>query len=151
MKQMSKMSLEERVAFFVQCQQILITYHPDSVYLTDRKNLKERLSFARDFIQKYKGYCYADEKICVLFNKIRVDNPTDPVGALKLHLYQEPRTLDFNTYAIDFAVFRQLEDCLDFCKVHNSPQVKYVLFVHHNEVKLYDKAKLLSGVGALGI
>lgn len=141
------LSKEEKIEFFVKCQSLLVAHHPDSEFILTKENWRDRIGFARNFIERYKGYCYADDNICVLFNKVKIIDPKDPIKALKDHIYQEP-AIDFNAYSIDFVVFKKLADCLGFCLAQYSPQIVYVLFVKNNEVKLYEAARLLDKLNA---
>lgn len=143
--QFQTLSTQSKLEFFAKCQELLIKYHPESEFILTKENFEERKEFALDFVKKYKGFAYWDDTICILFNKVRVEDPRNPVKILKDHLYQEPRE-DYNAVTVDFVVFRQLTDCIGFCRAQYNPQIEYVVFVRHNEVKLYPTAKLLSGV-----
>jgi hypothetical protein len=137
------LSLASRLEFFANCQRLLIEFHPTSEFLFTKENYAERKVFVLDFLHKYKGYCYYDDNICVLFNKVKVEDPRNPVKVVKDHIYKEP-VEDFNAYSIDFVVFRKLSDCLNFCQAQYSPRIQYVCFVKNNEVKLYETSKLLA-------
>jgi hypothetical protein len=144
------LSRESKVEFFANCQRLLINFHPDSEFLFTTDNYAERKLFVLDFLHKYKGYCYSDDNICVLFNKVKVEDPRNPIKVIKDHIYKEPAE-DFNAYSIDFVVFRKLSDCMNFCQAQYSPRIEYVLFVKNNEVKLYETSKLLAHLnGPLG-
>lgn len=134
---------EEKINFFVKCQELLINHHPNSQFLLKKENLEEKKHFILEFIKKYKGFTYYDDNVCILFNKIFIKDERDPIGALKDHLYQEPQE-NYNTYSVDFVVFRYLTDCIEFCRSQYTEQIKYLLFVKNNEVKLYRTEKLLT-------
>lgn len=136
----------EKIEFFARCQKLLLAHHPSSPFLLTQENYAARKSHALDFIRKYKGYVYADDRICILFNKIRIDDPRNPNQALKDNLFGEPRPLDYNAISVDFVVFKALEDCAEFCKSQHSPQIAYILFVRHGEVKLHAADKLLASL-----
>ena len=150
-----RLSNEEKIEFFVKCQELLTTHHPTSEFLFTKDNLESRKNFVLDFVNKYKGFVYYDENICILYNKVFVKDPNDPVKVIKDHIYQEPREMDYNAVSIDFVVFRQLTDCIGFCRAQYNPQIAYILFVRHNEIKLYESQKLLKSLsgssGHLGI
>lgn len=139
-----KLTQEEKVEFFIRCQELLIKHHPHSEFLFTEENYENRKQYALDFIKKYKGFVYWDDDVCILFNKVRVNDVKNPIKVIRDHLYQEPRELDYNAISVDFVVFRQLQDCIGFCRAQYNPQILYVLFVRHNEVKLHETKKLLS-------
>jgi hypothetical protein len=147
-KLFENLTISEQIDFFAQCQRLLIEHHPHSEFLLTKENFTQRKEYALTFIKKYKGYAHADNAICVLYNKIYVADPRNPIKVIKDHLYAGPRTLDYNAISIDFVVFKQLADCMGFCKTHYNPQIKYVVFVRHNEVKLYTTEKLLNALNA---
>ena len=140
--------MSDKIEFFAKCQELLVKHHPTSEFVLTRENFEERKDYALDFIKRYKGFAYADDNVCVLFNKVRVEDPKNPVKVIKDHLYQEPREIDYNAVSVDFVVFRQLEDCIGFCRAQYRPQMEYVVFVRHNEVKLYPTKRLLEGLSA---
>jgi hypothetical protein len=144
------LSNNDKVDFFVKCQRLLIESHPTSPFLFTKQNYDERKAFVLDFVHKYKGYCYADENVAVLFNLLQVNPTNNPARELKKHLYQPPAG-DFNTISIDFVVFKQLGDCLRFITSHDNPQIQFVLYAKNNAVKLYDKQKILSNLPIIGI
>jgi hypothetical protein len=133
----------EKIDFFIKCQDLLIKHHPKSEFLFTKDNFQERMSFVKNFYDKYQGFVYTDDKICVLFNQIRVEDEKNPIQAIKNFAYKAPAP-NYNAYSIDFVVFRELVDCIDFCKIHYNPQIQYVLFVRSSEVKLYRTDKLLN-------
>jgi len=132
----------EKIDFFVNCQKLLLNNHPTSEFLLTKDNLEEKKYYALEFIKKYKGYCYNDENVCILYNKFKIIEPTNPKKELKDHIFKEPEN-DFNCVLIDFVVFRKMIDCLQFIKKEDESKIEYVLFVKNNEVKLYNKNKLL--------
>lgn len=136
------LSAEKKVDFFVKCQELLIQYHPDSPFICRADNLEVRKKFVADFLKNYKGFCYQNDNICILYNHVKVEDPKDPIGAVKAHLYKPPQ-VEYNGVSVDFVVFRKLEDCLGFCKAQYKPNIQYILFVKNNEVKLYETESLL--------
>lgn len=149
-KEFQKLSVEERVDFFVKCQAILIAYHPNSEFLFTEANTKERLAYVATLNEKYKGYCYANEHICILFNKIYIGDPNDSIGALQANIYKEPQE-NYNAVSIDFVVFRDLKDCLQFCKDHYDPRIAYLMFVKNNQPKIYKTEKFISRILSIPI
>ena len=141
-KLFQSLSKEEKANFFVKCQEILINHHPESEFIFRQDNVKDRMEFARSFLNKYKGFAYSNNEICLLFNKVVVKDPKNPVKVIKDHVYQPPQA-NFNAFSIDFVVFRKLVDCLSFCKFYYTPQIEYLLFVRHNDVKLYKADQLI--------
>jgi hypothetical protein len=136
------LSKEQQIDFFIKCQEILVNSHPTSEFIITKENWPERKHYALDFINKYKGYVYYNNQICLLFNKIRINDPQNPVKALKDHIFKEPQS-DYNAYSIDFACFLNIKNCLGFIKTQDNPQILYVLYVKNNSVKLYLKENLL--------
>jgi hypothetical protein len=141
------LSFNDKVEFFVKCQELLVAHHPESEFIFTKENLESRRHWVDDFLTKYKGYAYADENICVLFNKVRVDDPKNPTKVLKDAMYQPPRE-DHNAVSIDFVVFKKLGDCMNFCKSNYSPHIEWIIFVKKNEIKLYKTKDLLVHLNA---
>lgn len=142
MKLFQSLSKEEKIDFFAKCQNLLVNYHPTSEFIFRENNIKDRIDFAKNFYFKYKGFTYSNNEICILFNKIKVVDPLNPIKVIKDHLYKEPSE-DYNAYSIDFVVFRKLIDCFGFCKSQYEPRIEYIIFVRNNDVKLYKTNKLL--------
>ncbi len=142
MRSFPKLSKEEKVDFFVKCQSLLIEHHPESEFIFRYENLHERKTFVGNFIDKYKGYCYQDDNVCLLVNEVKIVDPANPAKSLKDHMYKEP-VADYNGLTIDFVVFRHMTDCFDFVKTQDNPRIEYLLFVKNNQIKLYNKAKLV--------
>lgn len=134
---------EDRVAFFVKCQEILIKYHPESPFVFRTAKLKENKLFFKNFYEKYQGYSYRDENICILFNKIIVKDPRDPVRAVRDGMYKKPAE-DYNAYAIDFVAFSEMSKCLEFCRTQYEERIQYILFGRNNDIKIYKTEKLLN-------
>ena len=134
---------EEKVNFFVKCQEILIKYHPESPFVFTTNKLDDKKAFFKQFYERYQGYTYRNDNICILFNKIRVKDPRDPVKAIKDALWKEPAE-DYNAYAIDFVVFSEMAQCLEFCKAQYEERIKFILFGRNNDIKIYETKKLLS-------
>ncbi len=139
---------EERIEFFVNCQQILANHHPDSPFAFTTANLSARKNYFKDFYNKYKGFSYTDNNVCILFNKIYVGDPRDPVVAVKSNLWKEPSER-FNAYLIDFVAFDLIENCLNFCRAQYQEKIKYILFARHNDIKIYETQKLLNKLNNL--
>lgn len=142
-KLFTSLSQEEKIDFFIKCQSLLVKYHPESEFIFRQDNYETRKQFVKDFVNNYKGFCFSDDNICILFNHVHVENPDDPIKILKDHIYQAPKE-DFNCVSVDFVVFRELHDCAKFVGDNNAPNIKYVLFVKNNEIKLYETEKLVN-------
>jgi hypothetical protein len=138
---------EQKIDFFVKCQTLLIEHHPHSEFLFTETNLKDRKDFVYKFFHKYQGFYYQDDKVCILYNKIKVEDEKDPIKAIKDHMYRKP-VADYNAISIDFVVFRKLEDCFAFCKTYYEPRIAYIVFVKNSAVKLYKTDKLLSSLSS---
>jgi hypothetical protein len=131
-----QLSAEEKVEFFLKCQELLMTHHPSSPFLCHTGNIKERVKHIQSFVSNYKGYCYKDDTVCALYNKIVVTNPDEPELALRANMYKEPAP-NPNAITVDFVVFRDIKDCAKFVQLNYHHTIQYVLFVRHNKVKLY--------------
>lgn len=141
------LSHNEKVEFFIKCQELLLAEHPTSEFIFTKDNVEARKYWVNQFLEKYKGYVYYDDKICVLFNRVRVDDPKDPKGILKKIVYQPPHE-NFNAVSLDFVVFRKLGDCMEFCKSQYIPQIEWIVYVKKNELKLYKTKDLLIHLNA---
>jgi hypothetical protein len=141
----TSLSKDEKIEFFLNCQDLLATHHPQSSFLLRKLNVHQRIPYMKDFHEKYKGYCYQDANITVLYNFIVIADPNDPIGALKAHIWHAPHP-EYNAVSIDFVAFRDMKDCLNFCKAHYDPRIKYALFVKNNKPKLYPMDKLVGRV-----
>lgn len=139
------MTVEEKIQFFLKCQRLLVTFHPKSQYVFTKNNAQEKLAFAKDLISQYKGFCYQDENVAALFNRIVVADPSDPVGAVKANLYKHPHP-DFNAVSVDFVVFRKIEDCIALCKSQYTPRMEYIIFVKNNQPKLYKTGPFMAQI-----
>ena len=144
------LSLENKINFFIKCQEILVTYHPESPFIFRENNVEERLSFFKDFAQKYKGFVYMEEDLCVLYNKIHLRDINNPITDIKSKIYQPPDP-NFNCYMIDWAVFENLRDVKKFIKKEYSSQIKYVAWAKNQDIKVYPLDKLLAGLREVGL
>lgn len=144
-KSFIQMDSKEKVEFFIQCQKLLVEFHPNSPFVCRKNNLAERLIHIKKFLSDYKGFAYQDDNVAVLYNKIIVSNPKDADSALKHYMYQPPDP-EYNAMTIDFVAFKALESCMSFVRANSDPKIQYVLFVRHNQVKVYPTVKLLSNV-----
>jgi hypothetical protein len=142
------LSNDQKIEFFLKCQQLLVDNHPDSDFIFREDNIKDRLYFVKDFTQKYKGFVYSNDNICVLYNKIKLKDHRNPAETVKAHMYKGP-VEDFNCIIVDFAVFDQLINIKPFIELQYSPQVEYLIWVKHNEVKLYNTKNLIENLERL--
>lgn len=140
-----KLHKQDKIDFFVQCQKLLITHHPASPFIFNKDNIKDRLTYATDIFHKYKGMCYSDENVCVLFNYVKLQDPTDPVTALKENAFKEG-AVDYNAVSIDFVVFRELKDCLNFCRANYSANIEYIIFVKDGKPKVHKTTEFVSRI-----
>ena len=142
-KTFKDMTAEEKIDFFVYCQKLLVEFHPDSPFVCRQNNVQSRIQHIKDFIHNYKGLCYQDDNVCVLYNKIVITDPSDPVLALRTNMYHEPNP-NYNAVTIDFVVFREIKDCMTFIKTNYDPRIQHVLFVKNNKVKIYPIVNFLT-------
>ena len=142
-KAFQQLSIEDKVRFFVHIQSLLVKYHPNSDFIFREDNTVKRLEQAKDLVVKYKGLCYADEHIAVLFNKILISDTTDAVKALRENMFQPPKD-NYNGVSIDFVVFRSMNDCLAFCKSQYDPQIKHIIYSKAGRPQIYRAEDLIA-------
>lgn len=138
-----ELSPETKVNFFVNCQELLVTHHPKSPFVFRKDNLIERKAHISELAGMYKGYCFFNDKVSLLYNLIELENPTKPALALQQFKFQPPST-KYNALSIDFVVFRQLRDCFDWCRQAYEPRIQYVLFVKNGKIQVSTPKALLS-------
>lgn len=144
-KRFTELTDKERVEFFVHCQRLLVAHHPDSPFVVRKNNLRARIEHMKTLLANYKGCVYQDEYVCVLYNYLVVSNPKEPELAVRSRMYQPPDD-NYNSVIVDFVVFRELKDCMNFVQVKQNPRIQYVLFARHNSIKVYPTVSLLANV-----
>jgi hypothetical protein len=130
------LSMQEKIDFFVKCQQLLLTHHPNSPFLFRQDNAQRRLAFVKPMCEGYKGFCYSNDNVCIIFNKIWVPHPEQIAQSIVSSQYQPPAQ-PYNTALIDFVVFRELKDCWDLVSQQFDANLQYIAFVRHNQVRIY--------------
>ena len=130
------MSGRDRVEFFVQCQKLLVEFHPNSPFILREDNAYARIAQMKSILTQYKGVCYMNENLCMIYNKIVVSRADEPVEAIRAHMYKAPDP-NYNAVIIDFVVFRHLQDCKDFVIQNYDPRIQYIVFVKNNKAKIY--------------
>jgi len=140
----NELHIEQKVDFFIKCQKLLIKYHSKSPFVIRKNNLEKSVNAFVSHIQDYKGYFFYNDNICVLFNYIYVDDSIqlDKNQTLRANAYQAPAE-NHNGVSIDFVVFREIADSLEFIRSQDTPQIKYVLFVKDGKIKLHKKDDLI--------
>jgi hypothetical protein len=136
---------EEKVEFFVKCQELLIKHHSTSNFIVKESNLEEAADIFMDKIDKYKGYYYFDENVCILWNHVFISDPNDANGSLIENAYKAPHP-NYNAASMDFVVCRRVTDILRFAKENDSAQVKYLLSIKNGRTKLLKKEDLLKNI-----
>lgn len=136
---------EEKVDFFINCQKLLINHHSDSEFVVRENKLNEAVDIFINQINKYKGYYYNDENVCLLWNHIYVSDPNDCEGELIKNAYQEPNT-NYNAVSMDFVVCRKSSDIFDFIKNYDEDRIKYLLSVKYNRAKILKKEDLVKNI-----
>lgn len=136
---------EEKVEFFVKCQELLIKHHSTSNFVVKESNLEEAADIFMDKIDKYKGYYYFDENVCILWNHVFISDPNDANGSLIENAYKTPHP-NYNAASMDFVVCRRVTDILRFAKENDSAQVKYLLSIKNGRTKLLKKEDLLKNI-----
>lgn len=144
-KLFKNLSIEEKVDFFVNCQKLLINYHSNSEFVIKENKLNEALDIFVDQINKYKGYYYNDNNVCILWNHVYISDPTDYQGELVKNAYKEPNP-DYNAVSMDFVVCRKSSDIFDFIKNYDEDRIKYLLSVKYNRAKIVNKEELIKNI-----
>ena len=139
------MSVGEQVDFFVHCQQLLVQYHADSEFICRQDNLPNRLLQIKAWVNKYKGICYQQDNVCVLYNRIVVTDPQNAVQSVSAAMYKPPDE-NYNAIMIDFAAFRDIKDCVTFVRENYDPRIQYVLFARHGKIKIYPVVDLVAQI-----
>ena len=139
------LSQADKIEFFVQCQALMLNHHPDSPFIIKQSKLDKTLDMFEKNIRIYQGYAYADPNICVLWNKIFVTDPTNVNRVITENAYMPPKE-KFNGVSIDFAVFRKMEDCFDFIKKNQEPEMKHILFIREGRPKIYPMEDILKTI-----
>jgi hypothetical protein len=142
-KPFQQLSIEDKARFFVHIQSLLVKYHPNSDFIFRQDNSVKRIAQAKDLFVKYKGLCYADENIAILFNKIFISDPTDAIKALRENMFQPPNE-NYNGVSLDFVVFRSMNDCLDFCKSQYDPQIRHIIYSKTGRPQIYRAEDLIA-------
>jgi hypothetical protein len=136
---------EEKIEFFLQCQKLLMEHHPHSPFLFTTGNVDARMTHIRTLLTKYHGLVYMDDNICVLFNRIRINEGESAPDALKNNIYSEPHP-DYNAVSVDFVVFRDLKDCAEWVKSQYDPRIQHVLYVKNNQPFIYKTEKIIAKI-----
>jgi hypothetical protein len=138
-------SSQEKLEFFVHTQRLLTTHHPESPFIFREDNVMERMEYVKNLSSRYQGFCYANDQVAILFNKIMVADIQDPVAALQNHKFK-PAADPYNAVSIDFVVFRDIKDCLDFCQTQYDPFIKHVVYVKNGRPQIFETARLVSRI-----
>ena len=132
----SSISTNKQIDFFVHCQDLLLKYHPKDPFVIKKLDIKDKVYFIKDIINKYKGYYHEEDNACILYNYIFINDIQNPILALKNNVHATPNP-NYNTISIDFIILRGLEDCKNFCHEQYNPQVANVFSVKNNTPKIY--------------
>lgn len=146
LKFFNSLPLQEKVDFFVKCQELLLKHHPDSPFVIREDKLEEALEACHNNIEQYKGYYYTDDNVCVLWNHVKINDPNDVKRAVMENAYKMPNP-EFNAVSIDFAVFREIKDCIEFIQANKNNLIQYVLFIRGGNPRIYQIDSLLKGIG----
>ncbi len=142
------LSKEQKVDFFVKCQEILVAHHPDSPFIFNEENVAPRLKDFKYLVDKYRGYAYQSDSLCVLYNRIKLKDVRNAAEELKENMYKEPSP-NYNCFIIDFAVFDSIDNVRPFIESNYNPQIEYLIWVKNNEVKLYNAKNLIENLSRL--
>ena len=136
---------DAKIDFFVKCQSLMLKHHPDSPFIIRESKLDKALDTFHNSINRYQGYVYSDDNICVLWNKIFVTDANNPNRVVTENAYLPPHP-NFNAVSIDFAVFRKMEDCFIFIAANHEPQMQHVLFIREGKPKIHPLEQILKAV-----
>lgn len=139
------LSQKDKIEFFVNCQALMLKHHPASNFIVKESRLAKTLEIFQDNIQRYKGFVYSDDNICVLWNKIIVTDALNVNRVVTENAYLPPNP-NFNAVSIDFAVFRKIEDCFAFIKNNHEEKMKHVLFIREGKPKIYPIEQILKTI-----
>ena len=146
--QFNLLSDDDKVAFFLHCQSLLALYHPTSKFAFRDDNIVERLQYVENIFTKYKGFCFTDNNVAILYNKVKVteEDLKNPAKVMRDNLYKES-PIDFNTVNFDFVVMKNLRNCFPFIKSHYDPKVINVIYVRDGKPTVYKTSELIKGLG----
>ena len=139
---------EQKVDFFVKCQELLIKYHPDSEFLAREGNFNEILDRVYENIGKYKGYYYMNDNMCVLWNHVYISDKEDVNKSLKDNAYKPPHP-DYNGVSFDFVALREKNDMFQFIRENKEDRIKYILSVKRGVPRFYPIESWLKSIGFL--
>jgi hypothetical protein len=145
LQQFNKLDKRDKIDFFIKTQTILIEFHPDSPFIINKENLKTRLEYASDMFGRYCGWCFTDKYCSILFNYIKIDNVDRPLDALKKYQFTSG-AIDYNAIVVDFAAFREIKDCLDFCRTIFNSNIKWVVWVHKEKPSIYPALEYMTRI-----
>jgi hypothetical protein len=140
-----QLTTREKLDFFINCQKILIQWHPESEFVTRESNLAARIEHVGELVRNYNGLVHSSDKLCVLYNKIFVKDASDPVAAMRDAQYKEPDP-NFNAVLIDFAAFSDLSAAQDWCKSIYEPRIEWILFTRQGRVKIHKTQNFLAAL-----
>lgn len=140
------LTFEQKVEFFLNVQKLLVQYHPDNhfVFREDNKEIRKQITI--EFIKNYKGFCFSNENINILFNKIFIDDPNKVLN--NFNIYQESAQ-NYNTISVDFVVMKEIKDLEVFCRLQYNSKLKWVTFVKNKKIRIFESEKILGNLGIL--
>jgi len=141
------LSQNEKVEFFIHCQELMLKYHPKSSFVIREGSLDKALEVFQDNINKYQGYYYSNDNICVLWNKIAISDPINVKRVIKESAYQPPSE-HYSGVSIDFATFKNITDVKEFIIKNDEERIKYVLFIKEGKPKIYKKDEIINRLPA---
>lgn len=132
----------QKIEFFLNSQRILTEFHPKSSFIIRVNNMKERLDHAKYLSENYKGFCYSDENVAILYNKIFFD-ASDLIGSFKGGQFKEASE-NYNSIIIDWAAFRKMEDCFKFIQLNNDSKLAHTIYVKNGKPQVYKTEQLVA-------
>lgn len=144
-KLFNNLSTEEKVDFFINCQDLLIKYHADSDFVIRENNLEQAVEIFSEQINKYKGFSYSDNYVFILFNYIFIENKELVNEELIKNIYKNPIN-NYNAISLDFVACRSWSDTFKFIEEVNEDRIKYLLLVKNGIPKIYEKNELINKI-----
>lgn len=141
-KPFSSLKRDEKIQFFLKCQQIGAQYHPNSPYTVTRDSIKTFLDFYKKISQEYRGYIYEGENVCALFNLVEYNPSLSMKESLASYIYQPPHE-KYNAVLIDFLAARNLRDSIELKNHIYHDKIQFILAVRNFDLEVIPVKKML--------
>lgn len=137
-----ELNIQEKIDFFVKCQYLLLENYPQSRFIVTHEKLEEKLNFFKKLIDTYSGAFLVTDSMCLLYNRISIDNPNDVIEEYK-RAKNSTYIPNGNCVLISFLVAKPTPDNLQsFIKPFE--EVDYVMFLRGEKTSIIPKDLFLS-------